>query len=160
MKRRLVRRLSLEQLERREVLSVTFVEHVVASEPEGYNDQGVQAADIDGDHDTDILASLGDRIVWYENIDGRGTFGDERLVTDDNSRAPLAEDLDGDGDEDVVTPSRAGALGWYENIDGQGAFGSRRAIAEGGVAISSLSATDFDNDGDSDLLVVARSHII
>ena len=41
----------------------------------------VVAADIDGDGDSDIVAAMyaGNKIVWYENLDGNGTFagGDE-----------------------------------------------------------------------------------
>ena len=41
----------------------------------------VVAADIDSDGDSDIVAAMyaGGKIVWYENLDGKGTFagGDE-----------------------------------------------------------------------------------
>lgn len=38
----------------------------------------VQAADLDGDGDLDVIAALvaPDMVVWYENLDGKGTFSD------------------------------------------------------------------------------------
>ncbi|MCB9212537.1 MAG: VCBS repeat-containing protein [Alteromonas sp.] len=39
----------------------------------------VAVADLDGDDDMDVLAGTNaeDKIVWYENLDGVGTFGTE-----------------------------------------------------------------------------------
>ncbi len=41
------------------------------------------AADVDGDGDLDVLsASSGDdKIAWYENTDGRGTFRPQHVIT-------------------------------------------------------------------------------
>lgn len=38
----------------------------------------VHAADLDGDGDLDVIAALikSGRVVWYENLDGNGTFSD------------------------------------------------------------------------------------
>ncbi len=43
----------------------------------------VFAADVDGDGDIDVLiASQGDnKIAWYENTDGKGTFGDQQVIS-------------------------------------------------------------------------------
>jgi len=43
----------------------------------------VHAADLDGDNDPDVLsASSGDnKVAWYENTDGLGTFSAEKLIS-------------------------------------------------------------------------------
>ena len=44
------------------------------------------AVDLDGDGDEDVLATFVDGIgdvpavAWYENTDGKGTFGERRVV--------------------------------------------------------------------------------
>lgn len=45
--------------------------------------RSVHATDVDGDGDVDVLsASEGDnKIAWYENIDGKGRFGEQRAIT-------------------------------------------------------------------------------
>jgi hypothetical protein len=50
----------------------------------------------------------------------------------DRLQAMVAEDLDGDGDSDVLfsTPFR---IAWFENVDGDGNFGLERRIDTQGV---------------------------
>ena len=43
----------------------------------------VQAADMDGDGDVDVLSGSLGTIAWYENTDGQGTFGDQQVITPD-----------------------------------------------------------------------------
>ncbi len=63
-------------------------------------------------------------------------------------------DFDGDGDLDVMITNNGGALAYFTN-DGAGAFTDATTAA--GVAgltqTSSLSAADFDGDGDTDVVV-------
>ena len=79
----------------------------------------VQAVDLDGDGDADVLATSNsdDKIAWYENT-GDGTFSAQRAITTE-ARGPHsvhAADLDGDGDADVVSASRDDdRIAWYEN---------------------------------------------
>ena len=64
---------------------------------------GVFAADVDGDGDTDVVSSgntfgrRNDVIAWYENSDGKGTFGPQQVIADglDFAIAVNAGDLDG-----------------------------------------------------------------
>ncbi|MFQ6604417.1 MAG: fibronectin type III domain-containing protein [Fidelibacterota bacterium] len=75
---------------------------------------------MDGDGDMDVLsASYGDdKIAWYENTDGNGTFGAQQVITTlaDGAQSVYASDLDGDGDMDVLSASYLDdKVAWYEN---------------------------------------------
>jgi len=120
----------------------------------------IYAADIDGDGDLDTLsASAGDdKIAWYENTDGQGTFGPQRVISTsaDYARSVYADDLDGDGDQDVLSAStRDNKIAWYENIDGLGTFGPQKVITMIAHAAVSVYSVDLDGDGDPDVLSVS-----
>ena len=120
----------------------------------------VFAADLDGDGDEDVLSAsqLDDKVAWYENTDGLGSFGPQRIVSTgaDCAQAVHAEDLDGDGDRDVLSASYCDdRLSWYENTNGLGTFGPERVITSGANGARSVLAEDLDGDGDRDVLAAA-----
>ena len=118
----------------------------------------VLTTDLDGDGNTDVVTQEDDgEIRWYENS-GDGNFGPEQVIatTSYTYRPSLVEvsDLDGDGDQDVLSFVAATySLVWYEN-DGEGSFASPQLISNRFIGSSSLIvyATDLDGDGDQDLL--------
>ncbi|MEM6965473.1 MAG: FG-GAP-like repeat-containing protein [Bacteroidota bacterium] len=122
----------------------------------------VVASDLDGDGDLDIAVSSAgeDKVVWYENTDGQGNFGLEKIVTISTTAitptALVAADIDGDGDMDIGNGhSSTDEIVWYENLDGAGNFGTKQPISDivdGGLK---LIATDIDADGDVDLISAA-----
>ncbi|NOX60251.1 MAG: hypothetical protein GXP29_15515 [Planctomycetes bacterium] len=80
----------------------------------------VFAADLDGDGDADVLSASqnDDKIAWYENTDGLGSFGPQQVIIAAANRASsvFAADMDGDGDADVLSASAGdGKIAWYEN---------------------------------------------
>ena len=115
----------------------------------------VFAADLDGDGDPDALSAsqfdssasrFDNKIAWYENRldEASADFGPQQVITTP-ARSPrfvLAEDLDGDGDPDVLSSSSLGfprpcrtcpppeAIAWHENrLDEASAdFGPERLI--------------------------------
>src|SRR5690606_33403186 len=65
------------------------------------------AADLNGDNNLDVIITkrIDGEIVWFENMDGQGNFGSEKLITSevDNPTGVYAVDLDNDGDLDIVS---------------------------------------------------------
>lgn len=127
----------------------------------------IYAIDIDNDGDQDVLTAEfgGNRIAWYENLDGIGSFGPQ-MVIDDELIKPMevfAIDLDGDGDNDVLAPSSVSPAGnispvvWYENLDGEGDFSAAQIVVGTLVFARSVHAADLDNDGDIDVLSASQN---
>ena len=132
-------------------------QRVISTQPDRQEAEVVYAADLDSDGDLDVMAFFrnDDKIVWYENTDGRGTFGPPKSIATEvpGVEAAYAADLDGDGDNDVLAASIADdqhRIVWYENTDGHGAFGPPQVIAIEGAL--SVRAADLDGDGDNDVL--------
>src|SRR5690606_10877453 len=113
------------------------------------------AIDVDDDGDLDLVsgASSGDRIAWQENIDGLGTFGDIKIITE-NAKAVvslIAADVDNDGDLDLISASKNNqTLAWYENRDGTAGFGPQQIISSDLSYLRTAAASDVDGDGDLD----------
>ena len=130
-------------------------QQVISIEAKGA--QSVTAIDLDGDGDMDVLsASLNDnKIAWYRNVDGLGTFGPQEVITTDAIGARFVDvaDLDGDGDMDVLSASSADdKIAWYENRDGRGDFGPQQVITTAANSAQIVRAFDLDGDGDRDVL--------
>ena len=119
--------------------------------------QSVHAADVDGDGDVDVLSAslFDDKIAWYENTDGQGTFGPEQVLSTnaDGAQSVYAADVDGDGDIDVLSASRFDdKIAWHENTDGLGTFGPEQVLSTNADSAGSVYAADVDGDGDIDIL--------
>lgn len=122
-------------------------------------------ADMDGDGDIDVVAASStwtssDKIVWHANVDGRGKFGPQQIVSEVvlNPKWIDAVDLDGDNDLDLISASSGDdRVTWYENVDGLGGFGQSRELASRADAASFVTTADFDNDGDRDILIATDS---
>lgn len=130
-------------------------ERIIATSVDAARD--VVSADLDGDGDQDVIAaSAGDnKVVWFENTDGGGTFGDEQVITNVAffAQAVRAADLDGDGDMDVVSASTNDAkVAWYPNLDGAGTFGTQQVITTLAVGAISVDIANLDDDFDLDVV--------
>jgi hypothetical protein len=150
--------------------------------------ESLEATDIDGDGDLDLLTSEStntyrpgstdeartDTIRWYENTDGRGTFGRGQSIASrsielqnvggDVLIATDVADIDGNGQFDLVTlQSYVGTvLVWRSQfqdvriqdleVDPSIRFG-RWSWA------NAVHATDIDGDGDLDLAMAMQSEM-
>jgi fibronectin type 3 domain-containing protein len=120
----------------------------------------VYSIDIDGDGDNDILSAsiYDDTVAWYENKDGQGDFGAKQVITNnaDGAVSVFAIDIDGDGDQDVLSASTGDdTVAWYKNLDGEGSFGTKQIIynSTNGSGSYSVYAADLDGDDDSDVVI-------
>jgi len=116
----------------------------------------VYAADLDGDGDMDVIAAstADDRVIWFENLDGLGTFGPEKIINNDANGvvAVRAADLDGDGDNDVIAAIFGdGKISWYENMDGLGSFSTEKVVSNLTPTVRLVQIADIDKDGDLDI---------
>jgi len=121
----------------------------------------VLAVDMDGDGDLDTLSASDDddRIAWYENIDGQGSYGPQHSVTDQAEGATrvAVADIDGDGDLDTLSASAEDdKIAWYENLSDTGAYGSQRVISDQVEGASAVFGADIDGDGDTDVVAAAE----
>ncbi len=134
-------------------------ERIISKATKGATD--VIAVDVDGDGDHDVVSAstFDDKIAWYENLDGRGTFGEQRVVTTDADLAIAihASDIDGDGDFDLVSASSGdNKVAWYENLDGKGLFSAQKIVSLETARAFSVYTADLDNDGDPDILSASK----
>jgi hypothetical protein len=86
----------------------------------------LDVVDVDGDGDLDVIVGEhilkepdSARLLYFENVDGRGGRWTEHLVHvgDEHHDGALAVDIDGDGDFDIVSIGWShGKVVWYENL--------------------------------------------
>ncbi len=123
--------------------------------------RALASGDMDGDGIMDLLVSTTfDSLKIYLNsgTDLGGRFTNEVLVTDSAFRANNihVEDLDDDGDMDIVTTEFGAArLAWYENLTT--GFSAPRTISKNVSRAGNLTTKDMDGDGDLDILVAVSS---
>lgn len=118
----------------------------------------IEFVDIDSDGDKDILYLRNNprQVVWVENLDGAGNFGNVQvLLEEDFISSILSIDMDNDGDQDLITAitdTFTGWITWYENLDGQGTFGVENMLIQNNYDYVKLVLEDIDSDGLLDIL--------
>ncbi|NER11864.1 BspA family leucine-rich repeat surface protein [Leptobacterium flavescens] len=125
--------------------------------------QQTHLVDLDNDGDLDVVSAFSDRLAWYENL-GRGNFGNpetnrKEIKTGTNNIASVyAADLDNDGHTDIISAfNTENKIVWYKK-KWMDFFGIRfliweeQTITTEANGVSSVYATDLDNDNDIDIL--------
>lgn len=128
--------------------------------------QAIFSVDIDADGDQDLLmaSSRADRIAWYKNTNGQGSFGQANELAAINSAngvlSVLSADLDGDGDKDILSAlSFDDRIAWQENLDGQGSFSELITIGNLNNPYS-VFAGDIDGDGNTDVITTGQDRLV
>jgi len=119
----------------------------------------VQAIDLDGDGDLDVLgaAYTGHEIAWWRNNGGSPLQWQKQTLGTGLTNACVAYacDLDDDGDKDVLgTAQGLGDIFWWRN---DGSSWQRFTITNNFYRVWPLHACDLDNDGDLDI-IAGSSH--
>jgi len=112
--------------------------------------------DYDCDGDDDVIYFSNDdvnRIIWHENLDGKGEFGPAQwaFYPLDSLFAVIFSDIDGDGKKDFVLNENNKTY-WIKSLNGCSETGVPVLIREG--AENDVKEIDFDNDGDNDILTI------
>lgn len=122
----------------------------------------IDAGDIDGDGDEDLVVASSSKFYLYENEEELLYYG---LTLKDASNqdlnlyrgTPALVDMDNDGDLDLVSGSYYDGVKYYNNENGafmdQGSLTDSEGNPIGNVYNSSPAFGDMDNDGDLDLVV-------
>lgn len=117
----------------------------------------VEAWDMDGDGDPDVLgaAAEGDRVTWWRNDGGSPIQWVEQDI-DTNIDYPCriqAVDLDGDGCIDVIASAWLGneVVAWYGS-GGPSPSWTEQTVYSPVDGVHSVRACDVDMDGDPDLI--------
>ncbi len=126
----------------------SWIEHLITDS--FFLCQDVDAEDIDGDGDPDLVAVSGyqSRITWWENNDG--VFSEHSISSSLTPSSCVATDVNGDGEPDVVVASTSlSQIVWFENLGNGSAWTAR--ILQNSIQPSCLDAYDIDGDGDTDI---------
>ncbi len=125
----------------------------------------IDLTDLDGDGDLDVLGTWegSNEVGWVQN-NGAGAFSALHVVDVNGGyqfRGIEAADMDGDGDQDLVSAIRQGipSLAWYAN-DGSGVFSIAQMISSAVPNVSALRVLDIDLDGDPDLLLRSMATVV
>ncbi|MGE5693312.1 MAG: FG-GAP repeat domain-containing protein, partial [Candidatus Zixiibacteriota bacterium] len=138
-----------------------------ADYPVGCDPVTAWVADLDGDGDGDIVTGSSGRFsnpsktVSVLKNNGDGTFvAPVKYTAGNNSMRIIVSDIDGDGDQDILTANEAAWTDSSEivsvlknNGDGTFADGIGYGAVDSFQEPLSLCASDFDGDGDQDLAV-------
>ena len=124
-----------------------------------------EPVDLDGDGDRDLVFSVHSGgsvadIRWYENTDGLGRFAEGELLTTNSLGAASLSvaDLNADDRVDfILTSPIKRSVSWVPQDETGVTFGAPIELSTRAPGESRVQVTDWDGDGDRDLLIAAKS---
>ena len=123
--------------------------------------RSVHVSDVDGDGRLDILAASAEdsTVGWFKNQGGGTTTFSSRQIVSNNllsARAVHSQDIDGDGDIDILSASHDDdKISWHEN-DGASPPGfTEHVISQNVNGAITVHSGDIDGDGDIDVVAGA-----
>ena len=119
----------------------------------------LEAADIDGDGDLDIVLDnsyVVSKLVWLENRDGQGDFGPAQPYGD----GPLIDivDLDGDGRADVLTSENSEVNVSFDLAHPNSS--SLKLVGRVEAFQPENAVVDWDSDGDADVVLLQNNEYV
>jgi len=121
---------------------------------------GLTTADVDGDGLTDVLATATElnEVTWWRQLGGSPTAWERHSLPSPYPAGHdvVADDLDDDGDLDLVVPffDDDAIVTWINDGRNPASF-QRRTIIQNFDYPTKIAVCDIDNDGDLDLASVA-----
>ncbi len=115
----------------------------------------ISAADLDHDHDLDLLVGKGDGQIFIYMNDGTGSFVQtSSLSTGGEAQHNLhIQDINNDGSLDLIATTHGNFVPIFLN-DGEGNLVHKATLTFSGAYMTgSVSTGDFDGDGDFDLAI-------
>jgi len=133
----------------------SFTAHTITTHADGA--YSVFAADVNGDGYMDVLSAsyADDKIAWYKNNgENDPSFTAHTITTSaDGAFSVYAVDVDGDGDIDVLSASRADdKIAWYKNDGENDPSFTAHTITTSADGAYSVYAVDVNGDGYMDVL--------
>ena len=123
------------------------------------NAYDIKTKDLNGDALEDIIIATHSQVIWMKNTES-GTFSSETVITSSGASSIAAEDIDKDGDIDILAANKNGSFSWFEN-DGSATF-TQHSLDSGQSTDSGISVsthvTDIDNDGHQDFILLSYGY--
>lgn len=115
---------------------------------------GVDAGDVNGDGEIDIVATNGQTYVFLNDGNRSVTTPGMSLGPDSGGSAVTLLDWNGDSSTDIAVGGLSGRAAEIFVNDGSGNFSSAGQLQSGGVgSVNDIVATDLNNSGRSDLVI-------
>jgi hypothetical protein len=134
------------------------------TENDGATDRLIAKSDFDNDGDLDFLITKTNNglsvLVLYENKNGNGDFLSKALLINNLPNISFINliDIDKDGDQDILFLSEENNIIAYIKNKGQGQFERNFVVISNQlVNPSAITISDFDDDGDLDIVAASKS---
>ena len=102
-------------------------------------------------------------LLKQSTVNNKNVIGDEIIITTttDELTCVISADIDGDGDNDVISANRGNnTITWFDNLDGLGDFDEGNLITDLATDVSNIYAVDIDGDGDLDIFAANNGEAV